>query len=75
VVLEADPELAREWPGHQKGYRGPSDTNNPGRLDYRDEDLHGGGVTASLTRSSPGRPGPNRRTGWRPPRSERRRRP
>jgi probable F420-dependent oxidoreductase len=45
VVLQTDPELARELArGHMKGYlRLPNYTNNLRRLGYRDEDLAGGG--------------------------------
>jgi hypothetical protein len=54
VVLEADPSWPASWPRAREGVSGgPSYTNQPARLDYRDKDLHGG-VTAWLTRSSPG---------------------
>ena len=45
MVLETDPELARELArGHMKGYlRMPNYTNNLRRLGYRDEDFDGGG--------------------------------
>jgi probable F420-dependent oxidoreductase len=45
VVLETDPDLARELArGHMKGYlRLPNYTNNLRRLGYLDEDLDGGG--------------------------------
>ena len=45
VVLQTDPELARELArGHMLGYlRMPNYTNNLRRLGYRDEDFDGGG--------------------------------